>query len=71
MTAPVSMAEDAPGHKTMQFFLPQEFDDISKIPIPVDSSIVIKEIKPTIGVVHRFSGSYDLESSKEKVGQLV
>jgi hypothetical protein len=56
MTAPMAMESDDQGENcTMQFFLPAECDDFSKIPIPVNPAITIQEIPPQLGAVHRFS----------------
>lgn len=71
MTVPVIMAIDGSGKKTMKFLLPEELNKPNKIPNPIDENIVIKEMLPTVGVVHKFSGSYDIDSSKEIFDQMV
>jgi len=71
MTAPVVMSQDeTSGSGMMQFFLPAEYDDMSKIPKPTHGGVTIKEIAPDVGVVHRFSGSYNEKTRKEKAMQL-
>lgn len=64
MTAPVVMETEGKMQK-MMFMLPAEYDDMSKIPKPTDSSVHIEAIPPEIGVAHRFSGRYNPESSRE------
>jgi hypothetical protein len=49
----------------MKFILPVEFDDISKIPKPLDPSIVIEEIPPQTGAVHCYNGGWDNDRNKE------
>ena len=59
MTAPVEMAKDGDGAtKQMKFFLPAEYDDMSKIPKPTNPAVTIAEVPPAVGAVHRYSGSY-------------
>ena len=60
MNAPVAIANEEYGNRIMLFVLPSEFDDLSKIQVPTDSSIVFKEITPAVGAVHRYSGSQKL-----------
>merc|ERR1712238_335351 len=73
MTAPVSMErkgtqlseeDDSSGSgsgngngKKMKFFLPQEYDELEKIPKPKNSNVKIVEIPPVAGAAHRYSGS--------------
>mmetsp|Transcript_464 Transcript_464/g.695 ORF Transcript_464/g.695 Transcript_464/m.695 type:complete len:228 (-) Transcript_464:3474-4157(-) len=60
MTAPVVRSNTAENEEIkMQFVLPSEFDDISKIPKPTDSRVHVVEIPPAVGAVHRFHGSYE------------
>ncbi|CAB9497273.1 SOUL heme-binding protein [Seminavis robusta] len=66
MTAPVMRsANHKEGEKTMQFVLPAEYDELSKIPKPTNPKVHIKEIPPQVGAVHRYSGSMD-DSHSEK-----
>mmetsp|Transcript_29463 Transcript_29463/g.80963 ORF Transcript_29463/g.80963 Transcript_29463/m.80963 type:complete len:238 (+) Transcript_29463:98-811(+) len=68
MTAPVikEQPQDADEKKTMAFVLPAEYDSLAKIPKPTDGRVHIKEIPPQTGVVHRYSGSYSDDISREK-----
>lgn len=59
MTAPVMRKENQQGEKIMQFVLPEKYDEISKIPKPTNPKVHIREIPPTVGAVHRYSGSMD------------
>eukprot|EP00549_Striatella_unipunctata_P012485 CAMPEP_0118695302 /NCGR_PEP_ID=MMETSP0800-20121206/13098_1 /TAXON_ID=210618 ORGANISM="Striatella unipunctata, Strain CCMP2910" /NCGR_SAMPLE_ID=MMETSP0800 /ASSEMBLY_ACC=CAM_ASM_000638 /LENGTH=227 /DNA_ID=CAMNT_0006594053 /DNA_START=55 /DNA_END=738 /DNA_ORIENTATION=- len=61
MTAPVIQDQSA-GTKRMEFVLPAEYDDISKIPKPLDPAIHIVEIPAAVGAVHRFAGSWSQDS---------
>jgi hypothetical protein len=45
--------------KKMMFVLPAEYDSIEKIPIPTNPDVQIVEIPAEVGVVHRYSGSFD------------
>ena len=59
MTAPVAMEKDADtATKRMKFFLPAEYDDMSKIPKPTDPAVKIEEVPPAVGAVHRYNGSF-------------
>lgn len=51
--------------KKMQFILPAEYDSLSKIPKPTNPDVHIVELPPAVGAVHRFTGSYDEESSRK------
>lgn len=69
MTAPVSMEKSSSeGGKVMKFFLPAEYDSLDKIPKPTNPDVKIAEVPPQVGVVHRYSGSFDekLHDSKAK-----
>mmetsp|Transcript_67873 Transcript_67873/g.75991 ORF Transcript_67873/g.75991 Transcript_67873/m.75991 type:complete len:226 (-) Transcript_67873:128-805(-) len=71
MTAPVSMErkgtqlsgeDDSSGSgsgngKKMKFFLPQEYDELEKIPKPKNPNVKIVEIPPVAGAAYRYSGS--------------
>ena len=72
MTAPVSMQQEENGKKTMQFILPKEFDEMSKIPKPTNPAVKIVEVPPAVGAVHRFAGSdISLQKGKEMADSLV
>jgi hypothetical protein len=45
--------------KKMMFLLPAEYDSIEKIPVPTNPDVQIVEIPAEVGVVHRYSGSFD------------
>ncbi|KAL3937370.1 MAG: hypothetical protein SGBAC_007517 [Bacillariaceae sp.] len=66
MTAPVSTTG-----RTMQFYLPAEFDSMDKIPKPSDSRVRITEVPPATGAVHTFSGSMSDGVANSKVVSLV
>ena len=67
MTAPVAMGNDAAsGMKVMQFMLPSEMDDMSKIPKPTSSDVTVKEIPAAVGAVVRYSGTFNEENNKGK-----
>jgi hypothetical protein len=69
MTAPVAMESDDKGENcTMKFFLPAEYDDLSKIPKPVNPAVKIQEIPPQTGAVHRFSG-YRSQEKNQKIAK--
>ena len=71
MTAPVVMHNDEKvGSKTMQFILPAEYDEMSKIPKPTKAGVVVKELAPEYGAVHRYSGTFNDEKNKKKALEL-
>lgn len=70
MTAPVVTEKSTNGEKLMKFMLPAEYDDISKIPKPTNPRVKIEEIPPQAGAVHRFSGSIDEDTTREKAVEL-
>ncbi len=70
MTAPVVMKGSASSQKRMQFILPCEFDDMSKIPKPTNPAVTVKELHPAIGAVHKFSGVFNEEIMIEKAKAL-
>jgi hypothetical protein len=70
MTAPVVKSQDGNEKEVMQFFLPAEYDSLSKIPKPTNPDVHIKVIPPAVGAVHRYSGSMSDEISRQKVAQL-
>lgn len=64
MTAPVVTENQLSGGddssssgKRMKFFLPQEYDELDKIPKPKNPNVRIVEIPPVAGAAHRYSGS--------------
>ena len=65
MTAPVVMSSSM-----MQFILPAEFDQVSKIPKPLNSDVHVVEVPPAVGAVYKFSGWVKREEGAEKVKQL-
>lgn len=73
MTAPVVMeniSDTVKGDKRMKFFLPAEYDDISKIPKPTNPAVKIAEVPPAVGAVHRYSGSYTDKINEQKALEL-
>lgn len=62
MTGPV-VTENRGGKKVMKFMLP--YDELSKIPKPIDRSIKIEEIPSQMGAVHRYNGPWDETHSEE------
>jgi hypothetical protein len=65
MTAPVVTANEDDGKKTMKFMLPEEYDDMSKIPQPTNPRVRIEAIPSQTGVVHRYSGNRDEDHNRE------
>jgi hypothetical protein len=63
MTAPVIRTENS-GTKMMQFMLPTNYDELSKIPKPTNPAVHILEIPPAVGAVHRFNGGFSKERSQ-------
>jgi len=62
MTAPVVMEKkniENNNNGMMQFMLPTKYDSIEKVPKPMNPDVHIKELPPSIGVAHRYSGSFD------------
>ncbi len=72
MTAPVVMENESKrgGTKKMKFFLPEQYDDLSKIPVPINPAVEIAEVPSAVGAVHRFSGSFDDNTNKAKALKL-
>lgn len=70
MTAPVSMKQGEGGQKVMDFFLPAEYDSLDKIPKPTNPKVVIKEVPPAVGAVHRYSGRMNDDEAKRLAEQL-
>mmetsp|Transcript_20501 Transcript_20501/g.38484 ORF Transcript_20501/g.38484 Transcript_20501/m.38484 type:complete len:232 (-) Transcript_20501:130-825(-) len=72
MTAPVAIKGDGgKERKKMQFFLPAEYDDISKIPHPTNPGVRVVEVPPEVGVVHRYNGVFNSKRSREMARELV
>lgn len=75
MTAPVAIEGENSGggidSKKMQFFLPAEYDDMSKIPKPTNPDVKVVEVPPDVGAVHRYNGSFDPDRSREMAKELV
>ena len=69
MTAPVVMSSDK-QMKRMQFILPEEYDDISKIPKPTNSKVSIKKVAAGTGAAHKFSGFVNDEIAENKAREL-
>lgn len=67
MTAPVVMDQQS---SCMQFILPAEYDDMSKIPKPLNPDVRISEISGAVGAVFKFSGWVKQEEAAEKVKNL-
>lgn len=72
MTAPVVMENsgDGDGMKKMMFMLPEEYNELSKIPKPTNSNVHIEHIPSEIGVVHRYNGNFNEKINREKARQL-
>lgn len=69
MTAPVVMEGDGKTKK-MMFMLPEEYDDMSKIPKPTNSAVHIEEIPSEIGAVHRYNGKFNDEINRQVAKEL-
>eukprot|EP00980_Cylindrotheca_fusiformis_P003699 scaffold821_cov122-Cylindrotheca_fusiformis.AAC.3 len=70
MTAPVVTETSDDGKKVMKFMLPEEYDDMSKIPKPTNPAIHIEDIPPQVGVVHRYHGSLEEEHNQQMAKEL-
>eukprot|EP00586_Coscinodiscus_wailesii_P009692 CAMPEP_0172509862 /NCGR_PEP_ID=MMETSP1066-20121228/224025_1 /TAXON_ID=671091 /ORGANISM="Coscinodiscus wailesii, Strain CCMP2513" /LENGTH=248 /DNA_ID=CAMNT_0013288569 /DNA_START=84 /DNA_END=830 /DNA_ORIENTATION=+ len=76
MTAPVVMTDGERAStdmkmSKMQFILPVEYDDVSKIPKPTNPNVVVKELSGAVGAVHRFTGSFNQEHNTQKLTELL
>jgi hypothetical protein len=74
MTAPVVTSSSNnwdDSKRVMQFYLPAEYDSISKIPKPLNPKVQVHEIPPVVGVAHTFSGRADEKKTESKVALLV
>jgi len=71
MTAPVSMkTEGDDEQKTMQFFLPAEYQTLESIPKPTNDAVHIRVVPPATGAVYRFSGSMNPDHNREMAMKL-
>lgn len=73
MTTPVAMharRATSSAVEKMQFILPAEYNDLSKIPKPTDSNVRVTSIPPAVGAVHRYSGFLDRSRSKKVASNL-
>ena len=82
MTAPVVMSAGGGGEKiamtapvvrtdrVMQFILPKEYDSKDKAPKPTNNDVIVKEIPAEIGVVKRYSGSFDAKLCESKAREI-
>jgi hypothetical protein len=70
MTAPVAMSSGGGDTKKMQFILPAEYDSMDKIPKPTNPNVHVKELEPSVGVVHRYSGFFNDKINTEKAKEL-
>jgi hypothetical protein len=71
MTAPVVTTSNLVSKKTMLFYLPTEYDEMSKIPKPTNSLVRVLKIPPALGVTHKFDGWVDDKKAESKVASLV
>jgi hypothetical protein len=76
MTAPVvttksSITTNHKDVKRMQFFLPEEYNNLKSIPKPTNPNVTIHKIPAARGVVHTFSGTAGDVKTKHKVEALV
>lgn len=72
MTAPVVMENTSGNMMKMMFMLPEEYDDMSKIPKPTNPAVSIEELPSEIGVVHRYNGKLmDSQMAKDLGNQLI
>lgn len=72
MTAPVVMtpgSEDECGE--MMFILPEEYDDMSKIPVPTDADVTLEELDPVTGAAYFYSWWDTPERRAEKLDDLL
>jgi len=71
MTAPVAMKEDDETKtRTMQFFLPAEYQTLESIPKPTNDAVHIRVVPAATGAVYRFSGSMDMDRSRDLAQRL-
>ncbi|KAL3805851.1 hypothetical protein HJC23_007812 [Cyclotella cryptica] len=65
MTAPVVTESGDNGQMVMKFMLPAKYDELSKIPKPLDPSVRIEEVPPQTGAVHRYNGRWNEDRNRE------
>ena len=70
MTAPVVTETNGNGEKVMKFMLPEEYNELSKIPKPTNPAVCIEAIPPATGVVHRYHGSMDEDHNEMMAKQM-
>jgi len=74
MTAPVVMENSSSGSssgmKKMMFMLPEEYNDMSKIPKPKNPAVHIEQIPSEIGVVHRYNGNFNSKINRAVAKEL-
>ena len=76
MTAPVVMENSSSGGganggmKKMMFMLPEEYNDMSKIPKPSNPAVHIEHIPSEIGVVHRYNGNFNSKINRAVAQEL-
>lgn len=71
MTAPVVMETNVThGMKKMMFMLPEEYNDIAKIPKPTNPAVHIERIPSEIGAVHRYNGNFNAKINSNMAQQL-
>jgi len=68
MTAPVVMNAN---ENVMQFILPAEYDELSKIPKPTCEEVRVTQVAAAVGAVHQFSGWVKKEQAMEKTTALI
>jgi SOUL heme-binding protein len=75
MTAPVSMKNvdgnsDQQRHQVMTFYLPSKYTNINDIPKPTNPDVTIRCIPGAVGAVHRFSGTMEKCTARNRALQL-
>ena len=72
MTAPVVIETNftVQGMKKMMFMLPDEYDDIAKIPKPTNPAVHIEMIPSEFGAVRRYNGDYNVKINSKMAQEL-
>ena len=72
MTAPVVIETNftVQGMKKMMFMLPDEYDDIAKIPKPTNPAVHVEMIPSEFGAVHRYNGGYNAKINSKMAQEL-
>ncbi len=71
MTAPVVMETNVThGMNKMMFMLPEEYNDIAKIPKPTNPAVHIERIPSETGAVHRYNGNFNSKINSNMAQQL-